>query len=322
MPAGKELFGSNAAVTILLNSHFGAGKTHQGMTFEKVFAIGFDPSGLDILKQKALEELRQNLVWYEYVNPTNDDELRDAYRQTLKDGKKGLIYQLIDQVKEMAAKGEVKTILLDGTTYFADLRWRLINLDEVQKSERTGGVDTQAMYRNLGIWLQTFFSRDLLPLATRHGLNIICTCHLKREGEEQVQGSDKTGKAGKINKMSDIAPMIEGGFRNKIEGLFGASIYLERKLKVDGGVQYLAHCTLKQALSSVVEGKNRYGLPPTIDLTGKQLAKEIKPYLVNGAVAQEPVKAVVQNPVVTTQPAAPKAAAGTITNVPAKIEVS
>lgn len=102
-----------------------------------------------------------------------------------------------------------------------------------------------------------------------------------------VQGSDKTGRAGKINKMSDIAPMIEGGFRNKIEGLFGASIYLERKLTADGKMQYLAHCNIKQALGTVVEGKNRYGLPTTMDLTGKQLAKEMESYLV--PVTEKPV---------------------------------
>lgn len=282
MPQGIELLKGPAAVTLLLNGHFGAGKTRAAMTFEKVYAIGFDPSGLDILKQKGLSELAANLVWYEYVNPMSDDELRDAYRTTPKEGKRGVIYQLLDHIKEMASKGEVKTVLLDGTTYFADLRWRLINIDEVMKSEKTGNVDTQAMYRNLGIWLQTFFARDLLPLATRHGLNVVCTCHLKRESEEQVSGTDK--KAGKINKMSDIAPMIEGGFRNKVEGLFGASIYLERKLDSSGKVSYLAHAGMKQALSSIVEGKNRYGLPPTMDITDKKLSEVMKPFLLEATV--------------------------------------
>jgi len=287
MPSGKDLLDLPPAVTLLLSAHYGAGKTHQGMSFEKVQALGFDPSGLDILKQKSLADLAANLVWYDYINPMSDDELRDVFRQQPnKEGKRGLIYQLLGEAKERAIKGEVKTILLDGTTYFCDLRWRLINIDEIQKSERTGNVDTQAMYRNLGIWLQTFFARDLLPLATRHGLNIICTCHLKRESDEQIQGSDK--KAGKINKMSDIAPMIEGGFRNKIEGLFGASIYLERKLATDGKVQFLAHCNAKQALGTVVEAKNRYGLPQTIDLTGKKLAEVIRPYLVSSNGMKSP----------------------------------
>lgn len=287
MPSGKELLSSPPAVTILMNAHYGAGKTRQGMSFEKVQAIGFDPSGLDILKQKELSSIASNLVWYDYVNPMTDDELRDVFRQQPnKEGKRGLIYQLLEEAKERATKGEIKTILLDGTTYFCDLRWRLINIDEIQKSERTGNVDTQAMYRNLGIWLQTFFARDLLPLATRHGLNVICTCHLKREGEEQVQGTDK--KAGKINKMSDIAPMIEGGFRNKIEGLFGASIYLERKIGTDGKVQFLAHCNIKQALGTVVDAKNRYGLPQSIDLTGKNLSDVIRPYLVGSNGTKTP----------------------------------
>lgn len=290
MPAGKELLSGPPAITILLNSHFGGGKTRQGMGFPKVQAIGFDPSGLDILKQKGLSDLASNLTWYDYVNPMNDEELRDIFRQQPnKEGKRGVIYQLLEDARERAQKGEIQTLLLDGVTYFCDLRWRLINLDEVMKSEKTGNVDTQAMYRTLGIWLQTFFARDLLPLATRHGLNVICTCHLKREGEDTVQGSDKTGRPGKINKMSDIAPMIEGGFRNKVEGLFGASIYLERKLDGSGKVTFLAHAGIKAALSTIVEGKNRYGLPNTMDVTDKKLYDVIREYLVQKeAVSKAP----------------------------------
>ena len=277
MPVGSDIVKGNQSVTILLNGLPGSGKTRQAMTFEKVYAMAFDPSGLDVLKQKGLANLAANLSWYEYVNPMNDEELRDVYRMQPKDGKRGLIYEMLEQAKAMAAKGGVKTLLLDGVTYFADLRWRLINLDEVEKSSKTGNVDTQAMYRGLGIWLQTFFARDLLPLATRSGLNVVCTCHLKRESEEAVSGNDK--KAGKINQLSDVAPMIEGGFRNKVEGLFGASIYLERKLS-GSEPQYLAHTSIKQAFNSVVEGKNRYGLPQTIDLTNKNLADVVKTHLV------------------------------------------
>lgn len=277
MPSGENFLKESPAITVLLNSHFGGGKTRAGMGFPDVYAIGYDPNGLDILKQKELEGLRKNLIWYEYINPATDDELRDAYRKTPKDGKVGLLYQILAHVEELARAKKIKTLFFDGVTYFTDLRWRLINLDEIVKSEKTGNVDTQTMYRNLSIWLQTFFARDLLPFATRHKLNVVCTCHLKREGEEAVQGSDKTGRAGKINKMSDIAPMIEGGFRNKIEGLFGASIYLERKLDASGqNIQYFAHTNIRKALGTVVEGKNRYGLAPSFDITNKSLYEVIQ----------------------------------------------
>lgn len=278
MPSGQELLTQPRALTWLLNGHFGSGKTRQAMTFDKVYAIAFDPSGLDVLKQKSLQKLASNLVWFEYINPMTDEELRDVFRQTPnKDGKKGQLYQVLDDIKSRAEKKEISSVLFDGVTYFADLRWRLINLDEVVKSEKTGNTDTQSMYRNLGISLMTFFSRDLLPLSTRYGLNVIATCHIKRESDEVVDGTDK--KAGKINKLSDVAPMIEGGFRNKIEGLFGASIYLERKLDVNGKPQYLAHANIKSAFQSVVEGKNRFGLPQTFDLTEKDLSTEVSRYL-------------------------------------------
>lgn len=273
-PSAQEFFEQKPAMTFIISAHYGAGKTRQGMTFPKVYAIGFDPNGLDILHQKDNEGIAKNLVWYEYINQTSDDELRDIFRQTInKEGKKGRVYQIFEHIKELAEKGEVNTILFDGVTYFADLRWRLFNLDEIIKSERTGNIDVQSMYRSLGISLMTFFSRDLLPLSTRYGLNIVCTCHLKRETEESIQGTDK--KAGKVSKLSDIAPMIEGGFRNKVEGLFGASIYLERKLGVDGKPVYLAHCSIKQAFSTVVEAKNRYGLPQTFDVTNKSLYESV-----------------------------------------------
>jgi hypothetical protein len=73
--------------------------------------------------------------------------------------------------------------------------------------------------------------------------------------------------------------MIEGGFRNKVEGLFGASIYLERKLDANGKPQYLAHANIKSAFQSVVEGKNRFGLPQSFDITDKDLATEVGKYL-------------------------------------------
>lgn len=283
MPSGQELAQAPLHGTFMLNGSFGSGKTRQGLTAKKTFGIGFDPNGFDVVKQKELARLANNLVWFEYINPTTDGELRDAFREEKnKEGKRGALYELFDRVKDMAAKGEVENLLLDGVTYLVDLRWKLINIDEIEKSANTGNVDTQAMYRNLGLKLQTFFARDLLPMAGRCGISIVCTCHLKRESEETLEGAKdaRTGlkKAGKVNKLNSIAPQIEGGFRNKVEGLFGASIYLERKL--DGGkTVYLAHTGLCQAYGSVLEAKNRYGLPVKMDLTDKDFFEVIHPYL-------------------------------------------
>jgi hypothetical protein len=132
-------------------------------------------------------------------------------------------------------------------------------------------MDGQAMYRNLGLYLHRFVASDLMTMATRHGLNVILTTHLKRESEEQVQGSEKIkNRAKKVMTNSDIAPMIEGGFRNKMAGLVGADLYLEKSIK-DGKAEYVALCDITRGFNTTVNAKNRYGLPARLPLTDKSL---------------------------------------------------
>jgi hypothetical protein len=107
--------------------------------------------------------------------------------------------------------------------------------------------------------------------ATRNGLHVVLSTHLKRESEEQVQGNvNIKNRAKKVMTNSDIAPLIEGGFRNKLAGLVGADIYLEKSLK-DGKIVYEAICDLARGFGTIVNAKNRYGLPPRLDLTNKSL---------------------------------------------------
>jgi len=276
MPKAEELFTSEPVFTILANGHFGVGKTHFGLTFPDVYALCFLDRGIDLLRRKGNDKLRQNLKYFEYVNPGSDQELRQLFNPV-----SGQLKKYLDDVRSKAEKGEVRSLLFDGFTYFVDLRWRLINLDEVEKSSRTGNVDTQSMYRNLGIYLQTFVARDLLPLSTRYNLNLITTCHLKRENEMTVEGSSQ--RSGKVDKMSDIAPMIEGGFRQKVDGLFRASIYLDKKVS-GSNVKYVAYCDKTNAMRTVINAKNSYGLPPVVeDISYDTLMKSVDITTTNGA---------------------------------------
>lgn len=274
MPSNEEFKGKKPAFTVLLNGHFGDGKTQAGMTFPKVFAACFDPSGLDILYKKGNEKLLENLAWYEYLNNETTDGLRQVFDEKSKDLTS--IYGCIEKAKQLAQEGKAQTFLIDGFTYCVDKKWQYICEFEEAKSQTTGNVDTQAMYRNLGIWANTFVSTNILPLATRYGMNVVFTCHLKRESREAIEGSDKAkNRAKKISGDSDIAPMIEGGFRNKIEGLFGASIYLETKVGNDGKAIKTAYCDTAFGYGTVLRAKNRYGLPAKLDITGKSFYDEL-----------------------------------------------
>lgn len=257
MPDLAEFMGQEPTFTAIVNGHYGTGKTHFGLTFPKVYAVCVADRGIDILRRKGNEKLRQNLVWYEYVNPVDDKEMLEFFKEP-----GGGLERILTHVKQLAHEGKIKTLLMDGFTYLVDIKWRQINLTEVEKSSRTGNMDAQAMYRNLGLYLMRFVTRDLLPLSTRHGLNIVLTCHLKRESEQTLEGNKE--RAGKVDKMSDIAPLIEGGFRSKAEGLFGASLYLDAKL-IGGKAVYTAYCQKTTAMRTVVNAKNRYGLPAVVE---------------------------------------------------------
>src|SRR6185369_17733987 len=101
------------------------------------------------------------------------------------------------------------------------------------------------------------------------------TTHLKRESEEAVQGNANVkNRAKKVMTNSDIAPMIEGGFRNKLSGLVGADLYLEKSLS-DGKIKYEALCDMTRGLGTVVLAKNRFGLPARLDLTNRSLYEAI-----------------------------------------------
>lgn len=270
MPTREDFIARRPTFTVLLSSYFGAGKTVQSLSFPKCYVISVDPAGLEPLRQPRNLKLLNNLVEYDELGRENAGDLKAIFTENVKSDNRTSIYGCVERAKELAAKGEVETLVIDGGTYLVDLMWaKICELEEV-RSVQTGNRDSQAMYRNLGLALYRMFAANFLTAASRANMNLICTFHIKRESEEQMQGNSK--KARKLMLNSDIALQIEGGFRNKIEGLFGGSLYLEKSITKDTGViKYEAICDVSKAFQTTVLAKNRWGLLPRIDLTNKTL---------------------------------------------------
>jgi hypothetical protein len=271
MPNRNDFLQRRAALTLNISGFFGTGKTLQSLSFPKCYVISCDPAGLETVRQPTNSKFLANLVWYEELHNQSKEELKEMFRESAKSDERNSIYGCLAHAKELAAKGQVETLVIDGFTYLVDCKWRQINEYEIAKSSTTGNVDSQAMYRNLGLYLHRFVASDLMTMATRNQLNVILTTHLKRESEEQVQGNvNIKNRAKKVMTNSDIAPMIEGGFRNKLSGLVGADLYLEKTLK-EGKVSYDALCDMTRGYGGVVNAKNRFGLPARLSLNGTTL---------------------------------------------------
>jgi len=276
MPDRSTFLERRPALTLNIAGFFGTGKTLQSLSFPKCYVVSCDPAGLETVRQPANAKFLANLVWYEELHNHAREELKELFRESATATERGSVYGCLAHAKELAVKGEVETLVIDGFTYLVDMKWRQINEYEVAKSATTGNVDSQAMYRNLGLYLHRFVASDLMTTATRNNLNVILTTHLKRESEEQVQGNAAIkNRAKKVMTNSDIAPMIEGGFRNKLSGLVGGDLYLEKSLK-DGKVQYDALCDMTRGYGGVINAKNRFGLPARLSLNGTTLYEAIQ----------------------------------------------
>lgn len=275
MPNKNDFIQRRPALTLNISGFFGTGKTLQSLSFPRCYVISCDPAGLETIRQPSNAKFLANLVWYEELHNHQKEELKEMFREAADSSQRGSIYGCIAHAKELSAKGEIETLIIDGFTYFVDMKWRQINEYEVAKSATTGNIDTQAMYRNLGLYLHRFVASDLMTVATRNNLNVILTTHLKRESEEQVYGNANVkNRAKKVMTNSDLAAQIEGGFRNKLSGLVGADLYLEKTLK-DGKVQYDALCDMTRGYGGIVNAKNRFGLPARLSLNDKSLYEAI-----------------------------------------------
>lgn len=263
MPSATELQKPNYAIIFI--GPPGSGKTRCGLSFPRVFAITFDPVGLEIIYDPANAKLKDNLVWHV---PLNGIPLTEVFAVTDTPNERSL-YGAIALAKKMKAEDKIDTVMLDGVSYLADLKQEDVADDS----------DTFAMYRKLGGYLSQFVLQNFLPLATRHGLNVIMTCHLQRESKDAVEGN-KSGKP-LINQSSDLSAQIVGGFRYKISGMPSAVIYLSHRLEADAEgkeiLNYYAYCqkTFVKEWDSEVDSKNRYGLAPRLKMTGGNFYKTL-----------------------------------------------
>ncbi len=268
-------------ISVWVNGPAGSGKTRLALGFPDVFAATFDPTGLDLLKEPDNEQIRANLRWHA---PMNGLPLNQLFAYSEKAGEEG-IYPAIALAKELAAKNEIKTFLLDGFTYLAQLKWTaILEAEGVDPSEKEKlnkkSFDSRKAYDALASYLDHLVLQNILPLTTRHKLNVVVTCHVQRESQNTIEGMEGGGELARQSKRSvkldsDLAPQVLGGFRQRIDGLPSAMIYLdnvlqtvERDSKLVEEIKYIAYCKLtkSQSFDTVIRAKNRYGLG-TLNLT-------------------------------------------------------
>jgi len=270
MPSGEDLIKLIPKFSILLIGPFSSGKTRNALTFPQSYIISLDAAGLDIVHELENKELGKNVVWFEHIRNESEEDLKKVFLENGKPEERYSISGCLNHARGLAKEGKIKTVILDGFTYLVDMRWQYINEYEEARSSNTGNLDLQAMYKNLGLYLQRFVPSEMLTFTTRYNCNVIITCHLKREARDVVEGNEKLKmRARKLSTESDIAPMIEGSYRNKIEGLFGAHIYLDNRLDATGKQMFMAYCEKTVAFGTVVLAGNNYGLPAKLDITGK-----------------------------------------------------
>jgi hypothetical protein len=300
----KEEFLLPNGLTIWLNGGAGSGKTLQGMTFPRVMALTFDPTGLDTLKQPENQKYLDNLIAHV---PFNGLPLNDVFQFTEKPGEQS-IYGAIALARQLGPLGEKKidTVFLDNFNYLASLKWtQICESKGVVWTEKQGmdrkESDQRAWYDALGSYLDHLVLQNLLPLATRDRLNVVVSSHVQRESKNTIEGiqSARTPTAieqqaqskRQVNLDSDLSPQVLGSFRQRIAGLPSAMIYLEDRLEQDAEgkevIQYYAYCrrTRSESLDTVILAKNRFGLG-TLRLTGGNLYKTIIAKIANANAAQ------------------------------------
>jgi hypothetical protein len=289
----KEEFLKPTGLTCWLNGGAGSGKTLQGMTFPKVMAITFDPTGLDVLRQPENQKYVENLVHHV---PLNGVPLNEVFQFTEQAGERG-IYGALALAKQLGPLGEkrIETVFLDGFNYLATLKWTQICESkgvvwtEKQAMDRKES-DQRGWYDALGSYLDHLVLQNLLPLATRDRLNVVVSCHVQRESKNTIEGiqvarsvpaqEQQASSKRQVNLDSDLSPQVLGSFRQRIAGLPSAMIYLEDRLETDANgkeiVQYYAYCrrTRSESLDTVILAKNRFGLG-TLRLTNGNLYKTI-----------------------------------------------
>lgn len=297
----KEEFLKPNGLSVWLNGGAGSGKTLQGMTFPKVMAITFDPTGLDSLKQPENQKYIENLVVHV---PLNGIPLQEVFQFTEEPSERG-IYGALALARKLGPLGEkkIETVFVDGFNYLATLKWtQICESKGVVWTEKQGmdrkESDQRGWYDALGSYLDHLVLQNLLPLATRDRLNVVVSCHVQRESKNTIEGIQvartptamelQAASKRQVNLDSDLSPQVLGSFRQRIAGLPSAMIYLEDRLEQDEQgkemVQYYAYCrrTRSESLDTVILAKNRFGLG-TLRLTNGNLYRTILAKIANAA---------------------------------------
>jgi hypothetical protein len=242
---------------ILSNGGSGTGKTYLGFTFPKIAYIGTEPNGLDTARSNPT--LLDNLVWAEEFIPSMGEDIKATFER---------METAIAKAHADQAKGEVETLFLDNFTYLAENRWIYLGKYELLRTS-SGVTDTRGMYGILSRWLYNFTLTRLLSFKG----NVVVSCHEQTEGDEAMEA--------KTDKSMTIAPAILGGFRDKVAGMFSASIYLEKKRLSENKYRYSARCQAGNQRAA----KNRYNLPEIVeDVNYRKIIDSIgQANLINGA---------------------------------------
>lgn len=221
----------------LVSGYAGSGKSYFALTHPKVAWLLTEPGSEVLLDTHP--NLAKNVVWWENFLPSPDEDIKSVFERMDR-----AVLKAFSDFKE----GKVETLVLDNISMLSENRW--IYISQYEKIlARSGEVDTRSMYGTLGRWLYLFTLRNILSFKG----NVVMTAHEFEQEELNEKGlSVKTG---------NVIPNILGGFREKVEGMFSASIYMDKKNVGQGQYKYMARCQKGSGRLA----KNRYGLPEWVE---------------------------------------------------------
>src|SRR3990167_5963271 len=221
----------------LVSGYAGSGKSYFALTHPKIAWLLTEPGNEVLLETHP--ELAKNVVWKEEYLPSPTEDIKAVFERLEKDS--------IRAHKEFA-EGKIEALVLDNVSMLSENRFIYIQQYE-RTVNRAGEMDTRAMYGSLGRWLFLFTLKNILSFKG----NVVLTCHEMEEEEQNEKGmSVKTG---------NVIPNILGGFREKVEGMFSASIYLDKKNAGQRMYKYMARCQKGGGRNA----KNRYGLSEWVE---------------------------------------------------------
>lgn len=273
-----EFFKDPLHYFIGLVSEPGAGKTKQAIGFPRCYYVeAGDTYGLKtVLEDPKNSNLRKNLIEHVAIDIEDRTEAKGIFKATNDPKDRDSIYGVLSHVKQLAKEGAIDTLVLDGASL-------LFNYKGIEIGKGAGSTDGDrwSYYRQLKTDLTWFVNANLMPLLTRHGISVVMCLHVQREGDE--------AKAKQTSQDVDWSPMVEGSFRQLINTLPRAMIYLHQKVELKGteqNVKYLAYCQrVKVPHVGLIPAKNAYGLPPVLDVTNKSLYEILQQTMKQGAAA-------------------------------------